>query len=102
MSVNINKKELIDMVSDKIKKSDSHLKATKKDIESILDAAIKSINEALTKGKKVSLIGFGSFAVKQRKATIKTNPKDTKKKFQVPAKKLVKFKASEKLNDSLN
>lgn len=102
MSTNINKKELIDLISLKLKKNNTESKTTKKEIEAILDAMIKSMTDSLEKGKKVSFIGFGSFSVKQRKATIKTNPKDTTKKIKVPAKNLVRFKASEKLNDSLN
>lgn len=102
MSKNINKKDLISLISDKIKQAEPDLKVTKKEIETVLDATIKSISESLQKGSKVSFIGFGSFVVKLRKATIKTNPKDTTKKIKVPAKKLVRFKASDKLNDSLN
>ncbi len=99
---NVNKKELINIISEKIKQSDSNLKITKKDLEFILECTIKSITDSLQDGNKVSFIGFGSFSVKHRNATVKTNPKDTTKKIKVPAKNLVKFKASDKLNDSLN
>lgn len=102
MSVNINKKELISLISEKVKMLSPNQKNTKKELEVILDATIKSIVESLQQGKKVSFIGFGSFIARERKATLKTNPKDPTKKIQVPAKRLVKFKASDKLNDSLN
>jgi DNA-binding protein HU-beta len=102
MSKNINKKELINHVSEKIKQTEPSLKISKKEIELIMDSLLKSISDTLQKGNKVSFIGFGSFTVKNRKATIKTNPKDTTKKIKVPAKKLVRFKASDKLNDTLN
>jgi len=102
MSSNINKKEIIHLISEKIKQVSAELKVTKKELETILDCTIKSISEALQDGHKVSFIGFGSFHVKNRKSTIKTNPKDTKQKIKVPSKNLVKFKASDKLNDSLN
>lgn len=99
---NINKKDLIHLISEKVKQAHPEQKTTKKEIEMVLDATIKAITESLQGEHKVSFIGFGSFMVKNRKATLKTNPKDPSKKIQVPAKKLVKFKASEKLNDSLN
>jgi DNA-binding protein HU-beta len=102
MSGNINKKELINMIAEKVKQMNPDQKVTKKEVEGILDATIKSITDGLQNGHKISLIGFGSFMVKERKATLKTNPKDPSKKIQVPAKKLVKFKPSDKLNDSLN
>lgn len=102
MSGNINKKELINLVYDKVRQLNPNQKNTKKEIEVIMDAMIKSIVESLQENKKVSFIGFGSFTAKERKATLKTNPKDTTKKIQVPAKRLAKFKASDKLNDSLN
>lgn len=98
----MNKKDLVNLINEKVKQMDPDLKITKSAIETVLDATVKAIAETLTQGKKVSFIGFGSFMVKSRKATTKTNPKDKTKKIQVPAKKLVRFKASDKLNDSLN
>ena len=102
MAQSVNKKELISLIAAKVKQTNPNQKTTKKEIEVILDATIKSVTEALQRDKKILFIGFGSFSVKERKATLKTNPKDPSKKIQVPAKKLVRFKASDKLNDSLN
>ncbi len=102
MSENINKKELVHLVSEKLKQMNPGEKTAKKEIEAVLDAMVKAVTEALQQGHKVSFIGFGSFLVKKRKETTKTNPKDVQKKIKVPSKNLVKFKASEKLNDSLN
>lgn len=102
MGENINKKELVHLVSEKLKQMNPAQKTTKKEVESVLEAMIKAVTEALQQESKVSFIGFGSFTVRRRKETIKTNPKDVSKKIKVPAKNLVKFKASEKLNDSLN
>ena len=101
MGENINKKELVHLVSEKLKQMNPAQKTTKKEVESVLEAMIKAVTEALQQEQSI-FIGFGSFTVRRRKETIKTNPKDVSKKIKVPSKNLVKFKASEKLNDSLN
>jgi DNA-binding protein HU-beta len=48
---------------------------TKKQAAAAVDAMIAAIKESLSKGEKVSLVGFGSFSVKQRKARIGRNPR---------------------------
>ncbi len=95
MANNLNKKNLIDAIADK---TDD---VTKKDIESVLNAFMETVTEAAKKDDKITLVGFGTFSQVQRKATIKQNPK-TGEKINVPAKKVMKFKTSKSLNDSLN
>ena len=56
-----------------------------------LDAFVATTHEALKKGEKLSLIGFGTFAMLDRKARVGHNPA-TGKKINIPAKKVVKFK----------
>ncbi|HOJ50528.1 MAG TPA: HU family DNA-binding protein [Spirochaetota bacterium] len=102
MSASVNKKDIVSLIFEKIKQENPEEKITKKEIEMIVDSTVDVLCDSLKQGKKVSLIGFGSFTVKERKATLKTNPKDPSKKIKVPAKKLVRFKASDKLNDSIN
>ncbi len=92
---NINKKNLIDAIADK---TDS---ITKKDIEAVLNAFMDTVTGAIKKADKITLVGFGTFSQVQRKATTKQNPK-TGEKIKVPAKKVMKFKTSKSLNDSLN
>jgi DNA-binding protein HU-beta len=55
-----------------------------------------SIGATLKKGGKVSVIGFGSFSVIQRKARKGRNPQ-TGKEIKIPAKKAVKFSAGSEL-----
>ena len=98
----VNKKDMVNLIFEKIKQENPQEKITKKEIEMLFNAVVDVLGDSLKQGKKVSLIGFGSFMVKERKATLKTNPKDPSKKIKVPAKKLVRFKASDKLNDSIN
>jgi len=59
------------------------------------------VKKTLKKGDKITLVGFGTFQVKDRKATTGINPQ-TKKKIQIPAKKVAKLKFSDGINDMLN
>lgn len=65
-----------------------------------LAAFIDGVTGALKKGDKVSLVGFGSFSVAQRKARNGINPK-TKKALKIPARKVPVFKAGKKLKDAV-
>lgn len=73
---------------------------SKADAKSALDAMVAAIKEALVKGDKVTLIGFGTFCVNERPARVGINPA-TKEKIQIEAKKVVKFKAGAELADAL-
>ena len=66
-----------------------------------LDATLAGITEALKKGGKVSLVGFGTFAAKERAAIEGINPL-TKEKISIAAKVVPTFKAGSKLKDALN
>ena len=85
----MNKPELISVMAEK-----SGL--TKKDAESALDAFVDTITEALAKGDKVQLIGFGAFEVKERAARVGRNPQ-TKEEIQIPASKSACFKPGKAL-----
>ncbi|MBR6045940.1 MAG: HU family DNA-binding protein [Ruminococcus sp.] len=75
--------------------------STKKEAEKALAAVVDSITEALTNGDKVSLVGFGTFEVRNRAAKQAINPA-TKKAIKVPAKKVPAFKAGKALKDVVN
>ncbi|MGC8865138.1 MAG: HU family DNA-binding protein [Bacteroidales bacterium] len=62
-----------------------------------LDATVAAITDALKKGEKVSLIGFGTFGVAKRSARTGRNPK-TQQVMQIPAKAVVKFKPGSELS----
>lgn len=62
----------------------------------VLDSMINNVTESLKKGKKVTLVGFGTFSVTKRKARTGRNPQ-TGKKIKIPAKKVAKFRAGAKL-----
>lgn len=81
----MNKAELVKAIA-----AESGL--TKKDSEAALNACVASITKALKAGEKVALIGFGTFGVAEKAARKGINP-STKAVIEIPAKKVVKFKA---------
>lgn len=66
-----------------------------------LKAVVDSISGVLEKGDKVTLVGFGTFEVRDRAAKDSINPL-TKEPIHVPAKKVPAFKASAALKDAVN
>lgn len=90
----MNKAELINAVAEKAGLS-------KKDAELAVNATIESITDALTKGDKVQLVGFGGFEVKERAARMGRNPK-TREPISIPASKMPVFKAGKALKDAVS
>lgn len=66
-----------------------------------LDAMVDSVTETLKKGDSVSLVGFGTFSVKERAARTGRNPQ-TGKPIEISAAKVPSFKAGKALKDSVN
>ena len=73
---------------------------TKKDAERVINAAIDTITDALKKGDKVQLAGFGIFEVKDREARMGRNP-HTREAIEIPATRVPAFKPSKTLKDSV-
>lgn len=57
-----------------------------------VEAMLKTISDEMKNGEKVSILGFGSFSVVEKAARRGVNPK-TKQAIDIPARKVVKFKA---------
>ncbi len=74
---------------------------SKADAAKSVDAVFNSITSALSGGREVRLVGFGTFSVAQRKATQGRNPR-TGERIQIPASRQPKFKAGKSLKDSVN
>ena len=74
---------------------------TKKAAEASVDAIVASIKEALKKGDKVQLVGFGSFEVRKRAARKGRNPQ-TKEEIKIPASKAPVFRAGKQLKELVN
>ncbi len=89
----MNKSELIARIAELANLS-------KVDAKKALDATTVAVKEALKKGDKVQLVGFGTVAVKKVPARKGINPA-TKKAIQIPAKKVVKFKAGAELAEAV-
>lgn len=89
----MNKAELIEKIA-------AGAGISKADAKKALDATVVAIKDALVKGDKVSLIGFGTFSVSERPAREGINPA-TKEKIQIAAKKVAKFKAGAELADAI-
>jgi len=90
----MNKAELISKIAEK-----SNL--TKADSGRALDATISAITESLTNAEPVTLIGFGTFEVRDRAARTGRNPR-TGEKIQIKASKNPAFKAGKALKDAVN
>jgi DNA-binding protein HU-beta len=90
----MNKAELVGAIAKK-----SNL--TKKDSELVLNSLIEVIGDTLKKGEKISLIGFGSYEVRKRKARTGINPQ-TREEIKIPAKKAPVFTPGKTLKDLVN
>ena len=89
----MNKTELAAAIAEKVE-------IPKKDAEAVLNAMMEAVGEALKKGDKIQLIGFGSFEVKERAARVGRNPK-TREEIKIPASKYPVFKAGKALKDQV-
>ena len=87
----MNKGELIAAIA---KKSE----LSKKDAELFLNSFIDVVEETLKKKDKITLVGFGSFEVRNRKARKGMNPQ-TKEEIKIPAKKVPVFKPGKILKE---
>ncbi|MES2885756.1 MAG: HU family DNA-binding protein [Pseudomonadota bacterium] len=89
----MNKSELINAIADKAELS-------KADAGRALDSFVEVLAKALKKNDKVSLVGFGTFAVRKRAARTGRNPK-TGAPLKIAASKNPTFKAGKALKDAI-
>jgi DNA-binding protein HU-beta len=90
----VNKTDLIDHIA---KRADISKAAAGR----ALEAVFTGIRASLKKGNSVTLVGFGTFMVSERKERIGRNPR-TKKSITIRAAKVPKFRPGKALKDSLN
>ena len=83
----------------KIAEMNPHL--YQRDVEILVNAVLDSIVEALAKGDRVELRGFGTFSVKEREARLGRNPR-TGEKVDVSGKVVPYFKSGKEIRDRLN
>jgi DNA-binding protein HU-beta len=89
----MNKGELVDKVSERASVS-------KKQADAVVTATIETIMEAVSNGDKVTLVGFGSFEARERKAREGRNPK-TGEKMMIPETKVPAFAAGKLFKDKV-
>jgi integration host factor subunit beta len=91
----MTKSKLINMIADKSPE------LTRMQTEIIVDVFFKSIMDALGRGEKVEIRGFGNFRLKDRAARKARNPK-TGEQVEVAAKKVLHFKMGKELREMIN
>jgi len=89
----MNKTQLIDAMA-------AEAGLSKADAKKALEAFVNATTGALKSGDKVALVGFGSFSVNERSARTGRNPQ-TGATINIPAKKVVKFKAGSELSNTV-
>jgi DNA-binding protein HU-beta len=89
----VNKADLIDKMA-------TEANISKAAAEKALGALTDGVKTALQKGEPVTLIGFGTYSVTERKARTGRNPQ-TGEELQIPAKKAIKFKAGKGLREAV-
>jgi DNA-binding protein HU-beta len=90
----MNKSELIDAVA-------SEAEISKADATRATDAVLDSISNALRRGEQVTLVGFGTFSVRERAARTGRNPQ-TGETINIKASRTPGFKAGKALRDAVN
>lgn len=89
----MNKEELVQEISKKTK-------VTQKDAAEVLGALIETIETSVSKGQKVTLVGFGTFEARKRKARTGRNPQ-TGAAIKIAAKTVPAFSAGKKFKDAV-
>ncbi len=87
----MNKGELIDAIAQKTS-------VNKKQADEVLTAVLETIVDTVAKGEKVTLVGFGSFEPRERKAREGRNPK-TGDKMEIPATVVPAFAAGKSFKE---
>mgnify|MGYP005770530345 CR=1 FL=1 len=87
----MNKEELVKAVA-------ANTKMSQKDTAEIIGATIEAIQKTVSKGKKVTLVGFGTFEARKRAARVGRNPQ-TGKEIKIAAKTVPAFSAGKKFKE---
>ena len=95
----MNKSDLIKNVQTIAAQEEKYAKISLKDTTVFVDAVFEAVKDALVKGEKIAITGFGSFDVAERPARIGRNPA-TGEEIEIAATKTVKFKAGSALKDA--
>ena len=90
----MNKEELVQEVAKKAK-------VKQKEAVEVLNALVDTVQKTVAKGKKVTLVGFGTFERRERAARVGRNPQ-TGKELKIPASKVPAFSAGKRFKTIVN
>ncbi len=90
----MNKEELVQEVAKKAN-------VTQKEAVEVLNALVDTVQKTVAKGKKVTLVGFGTFERRERAARVGRNPQ-TGKELKIPASKVPAFSAGKRFKTIVN
>ncbi len=91
----MNKTELVAAIAEETE-------MTKVAAAKAVDAMMKVVTETLAKGESVTLIGFGTFVVRDRAARVGRDPRNPEKEIKIPASKVPAFRAGKGLKQAVN
>ena len=91
----MNKNEFLRKIADKTE-------STIKDATAFYDAFVATVNEAMKADEKISLVGFGTFVAKQKKACVRPNPQKKGETITLPACKVPALRFGKSYKDSIN
>lgn len=91
----LNKAQLVDAISESAN-------LTKVDAARALEAFVDTVTKALQNGEKVSLVGFGTFEVRERAERQGINPRNPTETITIKAAKIPGFRAGKALKDTVN
>lgn len=72
---------------------------TKLNVQQTISALLHTVTGALSKGERVTLVGFGTFERRQRKSRVGVNPQNPKQKIRIEAARVPAFRAGQELKD---
>ena len=90
----MNKEELVRQVAKKVDLPQGK-------VHNCVNAMVESVTEALSDGEKVTLVGFGTFSVRERAARNGVNPR-TKKALKIPSKTVPVFRPGKELKEKVS
>ena len=90
----MNKEELVKEIA-------KRAKVSQKAVADVLTVTLETVEKTVAKGKKVTLVGFGTFEPRKRAARTGRNPQ-TGKELKIPAKTVPTFSAGKKFKETVN
>ena len=97
----MTKSELVAILYEKYEQNEKYDNLYRRDIETIVNCFFDTISDALARGERVELRGFGAFSVRHRQERVGRNPR-TGESVNVEAKKAPFFKMGKGMRERLN